>query len=129
MSKFNYYFCDHCQVSWEEKFEEKYGECDSECPSCSKDFTPFESSLERTQALPKIINQLEVKFYSEGLGEMRVVRFEKLPINFSDVVKKIKEIKNDASVDVRDVWVHSKIPSESEMMRYFYEVYPDGKNK
>lgn len=40
-SPFNYYYCPKRKVSWDDKFEDKYGECDIECSGCGKKYTPF----------------------------------------------------------------------------------------
>jgi hypothetical protein len=48
-----YYYCPDDNESWQEPFEEEYGECDSECPKCGKDYTPFDSKAEWEKAKAK----------------------------------------------------------------------------
>lgn len=47
MNKYLYYFCLLCNKKWEDLYEKEYGDCDSECEICGKDFSPYQGKKER----------------------------------------------------------------------------------
>lgn len=36
----NHYHCNICKTEWEDEWD---CQCDSECPSCGRDYTPYKS--------------------------------------------------------------------------------------